>query len=532
MSNQEFTTSAQNEELTAPETVTDEQTAPEAATEEQKTPEPKKDKKQGKVKKALKSRRLRHGTVAAAITAVVIAAVIVLNVIAGLLVDRFPNLKADFTSNSAYALQNDTKEYMKNLNKDVTLYILSTKTAFENNGEYFVQAKNLLEKMVQESNGKLKVVYKDTASDPNFTKKYKNIDWTSATNVAVIECGEQYKALSLNDCFTYDEEYAAQGMYQYTGTTIEQAVVKGALYVTTEDKVVVDVIKDNQPGDYSGVTALLNDNAYTVNEVSLITGEISKDALFVVLFAPQADLDSSQIEKLSKWLDNGGKLGKNLIYVASSQPVDTPNINSFLNSWGMKINSGFVFETDPNHLQTGANPYTFIADYNQKYVENLKNPNIPVVVNYAHGIEITDDSAASALLNTSDRAGTEPVDHDENWDYNSAITGNPIAIAAEGVKTEGDSASRVITFSSDRMLLNAFMQYNSFNNAGYLMNIFNTLAEKDDDTVVIEGKSLENAELGITDVSSTAFVMVIFVIIIPLGVIILGIVLWVLRRNK
>ena len=67
MSNQEFTTSAQNEELTAPETVTDEQTAPEAATEEQKTPEPKKDKKQGKVKKALKSRRLRHGTVAAAI---------------------------------------------------------------------------------------------------------------------------------------------------------------------------------------------------------------------------------------------------------------------------------------------------------------------------------------------------------------------------------------------------------------------------------------------------------------------------------
>ena len=82
------------------------------------------------------------------------------------------------------------------------------------------------------------------------------------------------------------------------------------------------------------------------------------------------------------------------------------------------------------------------------------------------------------------------------------------------------------------MLLNAFMQYNSFNNAGYLMNIFNTLAEKDDDTVVIEGKSLENAELGITDVSSTAFVMVIFVIIIPLGVIILGIVLWVLRRNK
>ena len=329
---------------------TTEETKPEAKAGDKKEKK-KKDKKQGGIKKMLKTRKFRHGSVAIAITAIVVALVVVLNIIVGLLVDRFPNLKVDFTSNQAYALQNDTKEYIKNIKKDVTLYVLSTKSAFESNGEYFVQAENLLEKMEKGSDGKLSVIYKDTSTDPSFIKKYSNINWDSKTNLAVIECGKQYKALTLDDCFTYDEQYAAQGIYKYTSTTIEQAVVKGALYVTTENKVTVDVIKDNQPGDYSGVTALLNDNAYQVNEISLITSYISKDADFVLLFAPSVDLDEAQTEKLSKWLKNGGKYGKNLIYVASSNPVDTPNLNALLNDWGMAVNTGFVFETDPNHLQ-------------------------------------------------------------------------------------------------------------------------------------------------------------------------------------
>lgn len=492
----------------------------------------KKRKGKGGIKALAKSRRLRHGSVAIAITAVVIAITVAVNIIVGLLVDRFPNLKVDFTANQAYALQSDTSDYLGNLKKDITLYILSTKSSFEANGEYFVQAKNLIEKMQTASNGKLKVEYVDTASNPNFTSKYKNIDWTSKQIMAIVECGEQYKALMLEDCFTYDEEYAQYGYYQYTSTTIEQAVVTAALYVTTDDKVVVDILTDNQPGEYDGLKALLTKNAFKVNEISLITKDIDKDAQFVVLFAPAVDLDESQVDKISKWLENDKKYGRTLLYVASSEPGDKPNLEALLNDWGMSVNKGFVFETDPNHLQNGANPYTFIADYTDLYKEGLKNPDIPVIVNYSHGIEIKDSSKAAAILNTSDRAGIQPYDTDEKWDYNDAVKGSPIAIAAQGSKASGDNTSRLIVFSGDRMLLQAFMQYNSFNNAGFVMNIFNSVADKDDSTITIDGKSLESAELGITDVSSTTAVLVIFVIIIPLGIIVLGIVLWLIRRNK
>ena len=500
--------------------------------EQKKDKKKKKDKKNGGLKALFQTRKVRHGSVAIAITAVVIALVVVLNIIVGLLVDRFPNLKVDFTSNQAYALQNDTADYMSNLKKDVKMYILSTKSNFENGGEYFVQAQNLLEKMQNKSNGKLKIEYVDTATNPNFASKYKNIDWTSTQVVAIVECGSQYKALTLDDCFTYDEQYAAYGMYEYTSTTIEQAVVTATLNVTTDDKVVVDILTDNQVGDYSGISSLLAQNAYQVNEISLITQDLDEDAKFVLLFAPAVDLDENQVEKLSDWLENDKKYGRTLFYVASTEPIETPNIDSLLNDWGMALNSGFVFETDPNHLQNGANAFTFIADYTENYTERLKNPDIPIIVNYAHGIEIKDSAKAQAILNTSDRAGIQPYDADESWDYNDAVEGSPIAVAAQGTKTSGENSSQLIVFSCDRMLHQAFMQYNSFNNSGFVMNIFNTISDKDDETVTIEGKSLDNTELGVTDVSSTTAVLVVFVIIIPLAIIVLGIVLWIIRRNK
>ena len=74
----------------------------------------------------LKSRKARHGSLAIAIVIGVIAVVVVINIIVGLLVDRFPNLKADFTANNAYALQDETVDYLSHMSKDAKLYILSS----------------------------------------------------------------------------------------------------------------------------------------------------------------------------------------------------------------------------------------------------------------------------------------------------------------------------------------------------------------------------------------------------------------------
>ena len=480
-------------------------------------------------KPALRS-RARHGVLAVAITVGFAVVIVVLNVVVGLLTDRFPELKLDLTSNKAYALQEDTVDYMSHLKKDVDCFILSTEKAFTANGEYFVQAKNLLEKMESCSDRHFKVSYIDTANEPGFTKKYPDVDWQSSTNVAVVACGDNYRALTLDECFTNDENYAAYGMFKCTGTTIEQAAVTATLNVTTEDKVVVDVLTGHQELDSSAITTLLNNNAYQVNEVNLLTGDLDDDALFVLLFAPSVDLDEETVTKLSDWLENDGKYGKNLIYIPNYEQIDTPNLDGLLEDWGIERAGGYVYETNTDYLVNGASKFTFVSAYGEYYTEGLKNPDIPVIANQVHAYKGSGDDVHELLV-TSDRAGVIPYEPKEDWKIEDGLTGEAIPVALESVRGD-QTQSRLFMLGSDAMYTRNIFSYNSYNNSGYLMNIFNTISHKEDQTVVIESKSLGGSELGVVDVTTNAVMIIIFVIVLPVAMLVIGLIVWLIRRNK
>lgn len=493
-------------------------------------------KEKGKFKKFMKSRKAKHGTVAMAITALVIVMVIVLNIIIGLLVNRFPDLELDLTSNNSFALQDDTIDYVSHLNNDVTVYILMEKDKFESQGTYFVQAQKMLNKMASKSDGKMKIKYVDLTSNPSFTSNYPNVDWqsSSANNIVLVESGKQYKVLTLTDCFEYDEQtYNYYGTYSFTGTKIEQAVVTAILNVTTDDKVVVDMIKGNNEQDYSSLKSLLENNAYQVNDVSLATGDFDKDAKVAIMYAPSVDLDEKIVEKLSTWLSNDGKYGRSLIYVPTADMGEMPNLDDFLKEWGMSIDRGYVFETDETALVNASSPYAFTVSYGDYYKDNLKNSKIPVVVSESHAVNITDENTAHALLKTTNKAGVLPIDADKSWDYKDAITGNGENVAAEGVMTNEDKkSSRVVVFGSYVMFSDTIMQYNSFNNSAYFMNVINTIADKEDVGITIESKSIDNTELGITDVATQNTMLVVFVIVIPIAILVAGFVFWLRRRNR
>lgn len=508
----------------------------EAVKKDKKKNKKNKNNKNGGLKSFLKSRKAKHGTVAIGIVAAVVAVVILINIICSLLVDRFPNIKIDMTANSSFALQEDTTDYVSHLAKNVNVTVLMNKDDFESGGTYMVQAINLLEKMESASDGKLKLDYIDLTENPTFTAKYTDVDWTNSSGnyLMVVECGDEYRVLTLDDCFEYDQEsYAYYGNLNVTGSKVEQAVVTAILNVTTEDKVVVDMIKGNNEQDYSAVKTLLENNAYKVNEISLATQDVEEDAKIAVLFAPSVDLDEQAVSKLSKWLDNDGKYGRTLIYVPTADIQSTPNLDDLLNDWGMSVDRGYVFETSNDYLVSSRSPYAFLVDYTDYYKDGLKNPNIPVVVSEAHAVNVKDESVAHSILDSSSNAGIYPIDADENWDYNDAVKGEPICVAAEGVKSSTDETeSKLVVFGSYIMFDENIMSFNSYNNSAYLMNVINTVSGQDDTGITIETKSIESAELGVSDIATTNAIMVVFVIIVPIAVIIIGLVLWIRRRNK
>lgn len=87
-------------------------------------------------------------------------------------------------------------------------------------------------------------------------------------------------------------------------------------------------------------------------------------------------------------------------------------------------------------------------------------------------------------------------------------------------------------FGSYMMFTKDVLKVNSFNNSAYLMNIVNTVSDKQDSGITIESKSLDNKELGVTDITTSNLLTIIFIVVVPAIVLIIGIIVWIRRRNK
>lgn len=526
-----------------------EKEAPAQATEQEAERANKKEKKQKKhrIKKFFKSRKTKRGSVAAAILAVFVCIILLVNTAAGLLVNRFPNLQFDLTASQTYQLQDDTVEYLSQLDSDVTVYVLTSENTFKgglsaySGSQYFVQAHKLLKKMAASSKN-LTLKFVDLSSEPTFTSKYSNIDWSSeaAGNLILIDAGkDSYTALTIDDCFTYDSEtYSYYGYYSYTGTTIEQAVITGILDVTTGEKVGIDFITgygENEE-NYSALQNLLKQNAYEINDVNLTTEGFSNDAEIAFLYAPAVDLSEDAATKIQDWLDNDGERGHNLVYIPTDQAVDTPNLDSLLEEYGMKISDGIGFCTSSSYYVSS--PYMFLTDYNNDtYTATLKNSGIPTIVYDSRTVEITAEDTASPLLSVDSSAGVIPFDADTSeiesaGDLDKYLQ-DSINLAAIGTKTNSDEkSSSVAVFGSYYMFYSDFLSTTSYNNANYVVNLCNTVTDRGDMGITITSASVDDGELGVTNAATTIAVGIIFIALVPLTVLVIGLIVYIRRRNR
>lgn len=498
-----------------------------------------------KVKAFFKSRKTKHGSFAVVIVAFAVAMAILVNAVAGLLVDRFPDLQIDLTASKTYQLQQDTVDYIKQLDTDVTVYILASEKSFKaglnaiGGTNYFVQAEKLLKKADALSN-KLTIKYIDLSENPTFSSKYSDINWESNTSayLMLIEGENDYTAVTVEECFSYDSQYLSYyGSYYWTGSTIEQALVTGMLDVTTSEKVKVQFLTGSGQDSaiYSDLMSLLKQNAYDVSEVSLLTETVAEDTEIAVMYGPTVDLSEEATEKLEKWLENDGKT---LIYLPVANKTETPNIDTLLKQYGLKVGDGITFSTSSSYSMS--TPYMFLADYadDGTYTETLKNPTLPTVVYNSRPVEITDDSVATALLSISDAAGVMPFDADTTQldseaDLQPYMKPDGVTLAAIGEKTVDDeTSSKVAVFGSYAMMYSQFLTVTTYNNANYIVNLCNTVTDRGDMGITITSAPSENQEIGVIGAGTVVTIGTIFIALIPLAVLLIGLFMYLRRRNR
>lgn len=462
-----------------------------------------------------------------------VAGVFLVNVVALQLGERF-GLSLDLTANAAYKIGEETKAVLRNLQKDVHMYVLGTPDRFQGSA-YLVQAQRIMDQYPRYSN-RVRLTYVDYVLDPTFTSRYPNLSLSQGD--ILVECGDRVKQVRLADLFNYT--YTPTGVLAVESSRAEEALTSAILYVTSDDHVRVAILKGNGTADKPAFTSLLTDNNYEVAEVNLSLDELDSSYDLAVLLAPQVDLSEEAIRKLDAFLDNNGAYGKTLLYTADVTQPPLPNLEMFLKEWGVIVGDGAVFETTASRTYR-YQPYYPAAEYvNATYRDKLRDPSSPVLMPLARPLELAfkarDRITNEVLLQFSATSAVRPSDAGQDFSPSQAKQRGPfpsLVLSSKHLYSNTgftQARSNLVVSASSAMLDEFSIQNTSLSNSEYLIKMLNDLCERKD-VVSIPPKSLAGKALSISTAQANVL-GVLLAAVLPLAILAAGIVIWLVRRYQ
>ena len=482
-------------------------------------------------KKILSNRRLRYGSFATVFSVAFLAVIILINVICSVLVEKYP-INIDLTEDSVFMLTDDSIDYLKTLDKDVSITVLADEAVFTSYGSYYTQAVEVINKYAQYSNH-VTVNYVDIVKNPTFTADYPDLD-LNMYDILVV-CGDKSRVVSVSDLFNIQ----TSSYTSYIASSKAEQTMTSAIMAVASDKLVkVAVTTGHEEYANTGLEDLLIQNNFEIVSLDLNTEDVPEDVDVVVMIAPQNDFDEDVLKKLDTYLNNNDNYGKNLIYFADVTQPELPNLEAFLEEWGIIVGDGVVFQTDNSKI-LNYSPYFSLVDYvDETYSENFTSKGtyaaLPFCRPLSQAFDARNGFTTSVLLQFGEMAGIRPSGAGDSFTISADNASGPIPGMIMSTKARYVNLdayeSRVVVCGTVSALESYILQSTSVTNGEYFTNLFNLVTERDD-VISIAPKTLNSTELNI-NAQQAYTLLIIFMIVLPLVVLVTGLVIWLRKRNK
>lgn len=246
----------------------------------------------------------------------------------------------DLTQEKLFTLTEESKEKVKNIEKDVNIYFVG----------YTEEDSTLdLAKQYKKVNEKIKVEAVNANDRPDLVQKY-GIE--TSTQGIIVESGMQSKVLAANDLFTYD--YTT-----YESINVAEEKLTAAIRSVTTDKLPkVYFLKGSSAFSLEAGMQYLG--VYLQNEVTeveildvLSKGNVPEDCNTLVITSPESDFDDITTNAVLDYINKGGKIL--WLNAALAQEVSLPNVNKILAAYGVNpFEIGVIRETDSSKMVSGS----------------------------------------------------------------------------------------------------------------------------------------------------------------------------------
>ena len=459
---------------------------------------------------------LKGGSYSLAVTAVVLAILIVVNIF----VSNLPATltKFDISSSKLYSITSNTKVVVNNLQQDVTIYWVVQADAED------AIIENLLGKY-ESLSSHIHVVKKNPDVFPTFTEAYT--DEEVPNNSLIVESGDRCRYVDYYDIYETEYDYYSYG-YTFTGFDGEGDITSAIDYCVTEDLPQLYLLEGHGEDDLPTTFAeALEKENVVLNTVSLLAVDaVPEEADALLIYAPRSDISEAEATMLSDYTAGGGKL---LVIAGPVSGAEFTNLNSLLTDYGVTMNEGIVIEGSrenytgyPNMLLPNMESHA-ITD---PLIEDRYYPIIPLSQGMTVGY--TANGTVTELMYTSAYAFSKVAGFElDTYEYEEGDIEGPFTVAL-AIDTNG--GGQILWFSASDFLDDRYNAYSSGANVDLAMNAVSSLLGERE-AIAIRSKSLNYNYLTISDSTASAL-KTLMIGVFPLLYLAVGIYVIVSKRGK
>mgnify|MGYP001054151760 FL=1 len=473
---------------------------------------------------AFSKKMIGTGAFSAGMIVIMCAICVVVNLVLTALPAKYTSI--DCSATKLYSLTSDTKDRVSKLDEDITIYVLNSKKSKDAKIDETINR-------YKDLSSHINVKYVDPATSPKFYQDYT--DTTPTTNSLIIESKNRSKVIDYNDIYEYDSSsyyYGYQSQSSITGYDAEGQITSAIEYVTMdadELPVIYQITGHNETEIGSNFQSVVSKANANLKSLELFNEEkVPEDATAIIINSPTVDFNEEDAQKVIDYLNGGGKA---MIIGCYAYNDELTNFNKILAAYNVSFKTGVVAENDsskyyqnPLYLLPTVETTDYTSDATDGYVFLAGS----CAISYP---EDTDDVTYTKLLSTSDSAvlkkdwknitTSKAEDADENGPFTTGLAVN-----------DSSTGASIVVFGTPYVVDDSYDNAVSGNNADMFKDVITSMTgnvELASSVIPVKDYTLSNITINTLQAVITGLIIMIAV---PILLIIIGIVVWAMRRKK
>lgn len=429
----------------------------------------------------------------------------------------------DATSTKLYSITDTTKDYLDSLEEDVKIYVLASEKSADVTLAETLQRYEDLSKHIS-------VEYINPATNPVFYQQYTD---TAPTSNSLIVAGEQRsRVVDFGDIYQYSYDYTT---YSSTlqGYDAEGQITSAIQYVTKETSelpVLYEITGHGETALTGSFTDAVEKANMTLTELTLLKeSAIPEDAAAVIINAPTSDFCEDDAEKVTAYLENGGKA----LIVTSYEHKNLTNFESILEAYGISRIDGIVMENDASYYYNGI-PYYLLPEVEySSYTSSVSGKYIfaPYSEGFSYDTE-SEEIGYTPLLTTTDQAVSK-VDAAgaSTSKLEEGDIAGPFTVALTAEKTVGEVTSQIVVAGSLDLFTDSADAVVSGSNAAMFTDCITVMAGEGEQNTAIPVKEYTLSNITVTSITAILGGLAAS-IFVPVLLIAVGVIIWAVRRKR